>query len=133
MVSHIFQNGYPPFHSTYPHSSRLSHTFPRIITNLPNDVHSSFPGWLSTVLGMINYLLQDEHPAFIKWSLTFTRTQCNKNTFKYQTSSDGGAHSPPATPHRLQNPKWPPVGPKMTMGSGKVYTPRFLGILSNFR
>ena len=21
--------------------------------------------------------------------------------------------APPATPHRLQNPKWPPVGPKM--------------------
>ena len=33
---------------------------------------------------------------------------------------------------RLQNPKWPPEGPKMADGSGKVSTPRFLGVLSNF-
>ena len=57
---------------------------------------------------------------------------------QYQPSGEGGPHSPPATPHRLQcrtackiqnghqgAPKWP-------MGSGKVSTPRFLGILSNF-
>ena len=34
--------------------------------------------------------------------------------------------------HRLQNPKWPPVGPKWQTGSGKVSTPRFFAILSNF-
>ena len=32
---------------------------------------------------------------------------------KYQPSSEGSTRSPPATPHRLQNPKWPPGGPKM--------------------
>ena len=33
---------------------------------------------------------------------------------KYQTSGAGGTRSPPATPHRLQNSKWPPGGPKMS-------------------
>ena len=32
---------------------------------------------------------------------------------QYQPSGEGGARSPPATPHRLQNPKWLPGGPKM--------------------
>ena len=32
---------------------------------------------------------------------------------KYQPSSAGGTRSPPAMPHRLQNPKWPPGAPKM--------------------
>ena len=27
---------------------------------------------------------------------------------KYQPSGEGGTHSPTATPHRLQNKKWPP-------------------------
>ena len=36
--------------------------------------------------------------------------------FKYQPSGAGGTRSPPATPHRLQNLKWPPVGPKMADG-----------------
>ena len=35
--------------------------------------------------------------------------------------------------HRLQNPKWPPGGPKMADAVGNVFTHRFLGILSNFR
>ena len=52
---------------------------------------------------------------------------------EYKPSSAGGTRSPPATPHRLQNPKWLPVSPKMADGFGKVVTPRFLGILSNFR
>ena len=34
-------------------------------------------------------------------------------------SGEGGTRSPPATQHRLQNPKWP-------TGSGKVSTSRFL-------
>ena len=42
------------------------------------------------------------------------------NGGKYQPKAKG------APAHRLQNPKWP-------MGSGKVRTPRFLGILSNIR
>ena len=31
----------------------------------------------------------------------------------YQPSGAGGTRSPPSTPHRLQNPKWRPGGPKM--------------------
>ena len=38
------------------------------------------------------------------------------------------AKGAPATPHRLQNPKWPPGGPKMADGSGKVSTPRIRAI-----
>ena len=41
-----------------------------------------------------------------------------------------------ALAHRLQNlqnPKWPPVGPKMADEVWKGVYPRFLGILSNFR
>ena len=38
---------------------------------------------------------------------------------KYQPSGKRGAHSPPETPHCLQNPKWPPVGPKMANGVWK--------------
>ena len=38
---------------------------------------------------------------------------------KYQPSGAGGTRSPPATPHRLQNPKWPPGGPKMADGVWK--------------
>ena len=59
---------------------------------------------------------------------------------KYQPSGEGDNCSLPATPHclqrlqrrtacmphHLQNPKW-------LMGSGKVSTPRVLGVLSNFR
>ena len=38
---------------------------------------------------------------------------------KYQPSGAGGTHSPPAMPHHLQNPKWPPVGLKMANGVWK--------------
>ena len=38
---------------------------------------------------------------------------------KYQPSGAGGTRSPPATPHRLQNPKWPPGGPEMADGVWK--------------
>ena len=37
----------------------------------------------------------------------------NENDLKYQPSSAVGTRSPPAMPHRVQNPKWPPEGPKM--------------------
>ena len=33
---------------------------------------------------------------------------------QYQPSGARGTHTPPATPHHLQNPKWPPGGSKMT-------------------
>ena len=39
--------------------------------------------------------------------------------YKYQPIGAGGPRSPPAMPHRLQNPKWPPVGPKMAKGVWK--------------
>ena len=35
------------------------------------------------------------------------------NKEKYQPCGAGGTRSLPATPHRLQNPKWPEGGPKM--------------------
>ena len=38
---------------------------------------------------------------------------------KYQPSGEGGTRSPPAAPHRLQNPIWPPGGPKMADGVWK--------------
>ena len=48
---------------------------------------------------------------------------------KYQAISEEGTRSIPETPAKIHNgckgaPKW---------GSGKVSTPRFLGVLSNFR
>ena len=47
---------------------------------------------------------------------------------KYQPSGAGGTRPPPATAHRLQNPKWLPGGSKMADGFWKgVCTPRFLG------
>ena len=54
---------------------------------------------------------------------------------KYQPSGEGGARSPPATPHRrtackIQNGRQ--GAPKWRRGSGKVFTPRFLGIHVNF-
>ena len=46
--------------------------------------------------------------------------QCNAHS---AMCGEGGARSPPATPHRLQNPKWPPGGPKMAEGFWKgVYS-----------
>ena len=53
--------------------------------------------------------------------------------YKYQPRGKGGARSPLAMPHRLQNLKWPPGGPKTAEGVWKGVYPRFLGILSNFR
>ena len=45
---------------------------------------------------------------------------------EYQPSGEGGARSLPATPNRLQrlqNPKWPPGGPKMADGVWKGVYP----------
>ena len=46
---------------------------------------------------------------------------------KYQPSGEGGARSPPATPHRLQNPKWLPGGPKMANEVWKDDNPQVFG------
>ena len=43
-------------------------------------------------------------------------TTLRKIILEYPPSVAGGTHSPPATPQRLQNPKWPPGGPKMAEG-----------------
>merc|ERR1711954_295461 len=50
-----------------------------------------------------------------------------KNTKQYQPSGEGGARLPPATPHCLQNPKWPPGGPKMAEGVWKGVYPKVFG------
>ena len=63
----------------------------------------------------------------------YTDKHLDKLTDKYEPSGEGGTRSPPATLHHLQNPKWPPRATKWRTGSGKVSTPRFLGVLSNFR
>ena len=46
---------------------------------------------------------------------------------KYQPSGAGGTRSPPATPHRLQNPKRPPGGPKIADGVWKDGNPKVFG------
>ena len=43
------------------------------------------------------------------------------------SSGEGGTRSPPAMPHRLQNPKWPPGGPKMAKGAWKGVYPLVFG------
>ena len=48
-----------------------------------------------------------------------TRKICNnlkEALKKYRPSGEGGIRSPSAVPHHLQNPKWPPRGPKMAEG-----------------
>ena len=45
------------------------------------------------------------------WGLRYIRKGQEKYG-KYQPSSARGTHSPPATLHRLQNPKWPLGGPQ---------------------
>ena len=40
---------------------------------------------------------------------------------------EGGTRSPPAKPHRLQNPIWPPGGPKMSDGVWKRVYPQVFG------
>ena len=44
-------------------------------------------------------------------------------SMKYQPTGEGGTRSPPATPHHLQNPKWPPGGPIMVEGVWKGVYP----------
>ena len=48
-----------------------------------------------------------------------------ENEYQYQPSGEGGTRSMPAPLHLLPNPKWP-------TGSGKMSTPRFLGVLNIF-
>ena len=64
---------------------------------------------------------------FLKEKL-FTTSDRDRHFFQiphhqYQPSGAGGTHSPPATPHCLQNPKWPPGGPKKANGVWKVVYP----------
>ena len=55
-----------------------------------------------------------------------------KNKVKYQPNSAGGTRSPPATLHPMHNPNCPLGVPKWPMGSGKMFTPRFLALPSTF-
>ena len=57
---------------------------------------------------------------------------CSRKSKRYQPSGAGGTRSAPAMPHHLQNPKWPPGGPKWPTCSGKGSNPRFLGAVVNF-
>ena len=63
-------------------------------------------------------------PSLIENNSTINDPLEQSNIFtKYQPSGEGGAPYPPATPHRLQNPKWPPGGPKMADGVWKGVYP----------
>ena len=42
---------------------------------------------------------------------------------EYQPRGAGGTRSPPAMQYHLQNPKWPPGGPKMADGVWKGVYP----------
>ena len=55
--------------------------------------------------------------------LCYTHLDSQKMCYEYQPSGEGGTRSPPATPHHLQNPKWPPGGPKMADGVWKSVYP----------
>ena len=56
------------------------------------------------------------------YALGRVQKKSGKN-IKYQPSGEGGTRSPPAMLHRLQNPIWPPGGPKMADGVWKgVYS-----------
>ena len=57
------------------------------------------------------FLLQKKKERFAKKQASISQ--------EYQPSGKGGTRSPPATPHRLQNPRWPPGGPKMADGVRK--------------
>ena len=49
----------------------------------------------------------------------FIKTAIQQKVNEYQPSGEGGTRSLPATPQRLQNPKWPPGGPKIAEGVWK--------------
>ena len=49
------------------------------------------------------------------------------SNLRYQPSGEEGTCSLPAMPHRLQNPKWPPGGPKMAEGVWKGVYPQVFG------
>ena len=57
------------------------------------------------------------------FELTEHNIRCCKHSQKYQPSGKGGTRSPPATPHHLQNAKWPPGGPIMADGVWKGVYP----------
>ena len=54
----------------------------------------------------------------IDYKETLSLSSCN-SFLKYQPSGEGGTRSPPAMPHRLQNPKWPLGAPKWPTRSGQ--------------
>ena len=76
------------------------------------------------------YQLSDEQAQSIARAMSIARMLSNSNT---SLSAKGAlAHRlQPRTACKIQNGRQ--VAPKWRTGSGKVSTPRFLGILSNFR
>ena len=54
--------------------------------------------------------------AIEEWPQKLSILMLIKNRIEYQPSGAVGTRSPPATLYRLQNPKWPPVGPKIADG-----------------
>ena len=103
-----------------------------------NVIQHSINWWKSQVMSNSAYLMRYQTTYIIrihitillpksegKWwlDLILYRKHCTPYCVlvfnKYQPSSEGGARSPSATPHRLQNPKLPPGGPKMAEGVWK--------------
>ena len=83
------------------------------------------PWWQSSnflriIKGKLKFAL---HILLIEFYKFIYLSKTTDFVYLYQPSSEGGTCSPPATPHRLQNPKWPPWGPKMADGVRKGVYP----------
>ena len=74
---------------------------------MPNSIPTSLP---TQLCGIFNFWY-----FFYIWSLDSSAHYFRK----YQPSGAWGTRSPPATPYRLLNPKWPTGGPKMANGVWK--------------
>ena len=57
---------------------------------------------------------------FLNLPFLLSKPQLNHNSTQPNITCNA---APPAMPHRLQNPKWPPGGPKMSDGVGKGVYP----------
>ena len=103
-----------------------SHSGFRIPCNFCPDIYTSKEELEDHVTEVHNHF-QGEHSKEHQDNRIFGCRFCEK----YQPSGVGGTRSLLAMLHRLQNLKWPLGGPKMA--DGVWSTPRFLGVLSNFR
>ena len=81
------------------------------------------PTYCNSAVGQVEnatYRVKSSHSA-PKNSRHIKKQKKCEDCKQYQPSVSGGTHSPPATPHCLQNPKWPPGGPAWPMVPGKVF------------